>query len=311
MELEDVLKELKKKNLKKVFIQLPEGLIIHYEKIAKEFEKEGIIPVISIETTYGYCDLKDEEALRLGCDAIVHFGHNNFGFENMISKIPVYFVEWFIEADYSEIIPEISKNIEKGEKIGIVYSLQYKHVAEKICDALRDRGIDAEVLGQILGCNISNVIKKRKDKIFIISSGKFYGLYPSFLTSPKTYLVDLENRKVLDLEDEVKRIVKIKEWNKKIFLESKKVGLLVSWKKGQVKGWHLSDRELKEWEVLYEKIKGMNKEVYVLAFDELEGKMLEGIKVDILINLACPRLGIDDILRFKIPILNPEDIAWS
>ncbi|MFH7880863.1 MAG: diphthamide synthesis protein, partial [Candidatus Aenigmatarchaeota archaeon] len=94
------------------------------------------------------------------------------------------------------------------------------------------------------------------------------------------------------------KIDKIKEWNKKVFSEAKKVGLLVSWKKGQIRNW----------EEVYLRFKESGKEVYVLAFDELEEKMLEGLKLDILINLACPRIGIDDISRFKIPILNLEDI---
>lgn len=298
MEIEEVLKEIKEKNVKKVFVQLPEGLIFKYEEIAKKISDFGLIPVISIENTYGYCDIRDEEALRLGCDAIIHFGHNNFGFENMKTKIPVYVVEFYFKEYDKKILDEILKNIEEGEKVGIAYSLQYKIIAEDILLKLKEKKIEVKMLGQILGCNISSIAKNSVEKIFIISSGRFYGLYPYFKIKKPIYLVDIERGMVLDLEKEARKIDKIKEWNKKVFSEAKKVGLLVSWKKGQIRNW----------EEVYLRLKESGKEVYVLAFDELEEKMLEGLKLDILINLACPRIGIDDISRFKIPILNLEDI---
>ena len=298
MEIEEVLKEIKEKNVKKVFVQLPEGLIFKYEEIAKKIGDFGLIPVISIENTYGYCDIRDEEALRLGCDAIIHFGHNNFGFENMKTKIPVYVVEFYFREYDKKILDEILKNIEEGEELGIAYSLQYKIIAEDILLKLKEKKIEVKMLGQILGCNISSIAKNSVEKIFIISSGKFYGLYPYFKIKKPIYLVDIERGMVLDLEKEARKIDKIKEWNKKVFSEAKKVGLLVSWKKGQIRNW----------EEVYLRFKESGKEVYVLAFDELEEKMLEGLKLDILINLACPRIGIDDISRFKIPILNLEDI---
>ncbi|MEM5814940.1 MAG: diphthamide biosynthesis enzyme Dph2 [Candidatus Aenigmatarchaeota archaeon] len=298
MELDKLIEELKDRNIKKVFVQLPEGLINKYEEIARKFEEYGITPLISIETTYGYCDVRDEEAVRLGCEAVIHFGHNVFGFENMKTEIPVYVVEWFIDSDYMKVFEKILEKINKEEKVGIAHSLQYRRVSEKIYKELENKGIKVEILGQVLGCNILNIMKKEVDKIFIISAGKFYGIFSCLKSDKKIYLVDLEKNEVLDLKSYIEKIVKIKEWNKKVFKEEKKIGLLVSWKKGQ----------LRDWEFFYEKLKKMGKDVYILVFDELEEKMLEGIKVDILINLACPRIGIDDIDRFKIPILNPEDI---
>ncbi|MEM4460961.1 MAG: diphthamide biosynthesis enzyme Dph2 [Candidatus Aenigmatarchaeota archaeon] len=299
MEIEEALEKIKENNMKRIFVQLPEGLIPKYEEIAKKFENFGLIPVISIETTFGYCDIREDEALKLGCEAIVHFGHNNFGFENIVTKIPVYIVESYIKEYNENVLNEIIKKINNDENVGIVYSLQYKIIAEKILIKLKERKIKAKMLGQILGCNLSSILKDNStQKIFIISSGKFYGLYPSLKSEKTIYLVDVERGLVLDLKKEAQKIIKIKEWNKKIFAESKKVGLLVSWKKGQIKNW----------EETYLRLKNSGKDVYILAFDELEEKMLEGIKLDVLINLACPRIGVDDICRFKIPILNLDDI---
>jgi 2-(3-amino-3-carboxypropyl)histidine synthase len=46
------------------------------------------------------------------------------------------------------------------------------------------------------------------------------------------------------------------------------------------------------------------KKVYVLSFDEFSGDKIEGLKLDMLINLACPRIGTDDLERIKIPLIN-------
>lgn len=42
--------------------------------------------------------------------------------------------------------------------------------------------------------------------------------------------------------------------------------------------------------------------------DEVTPEKIEGLKLDALINFACPRIGIDDLSRYKIPILNSNQI---
>jgi len=79
MELEEAIEAMKKEKVKRVFIQFPEGLKSKILEIADILEKNGIDPIICLENTYGACDLRDEEALRLKCDAILHLGHNEFG----------------------------------------------------------------------------------------------------------------------------------------------------------------------------------------------------------------------------------------
>ncbi len=41
--------------------------------------------------------------------------------------------------------------------------------------------------------------------------------------------------------------------------------------------------------------------------DEVSPEKLEGLKLDAAIICACPRIGIDDLERYRIPILNLED----
>jgi diphthamide biosynthesis enzyme Dph1/Dph2-like protein len=69
--------------------------------------------------------------------------------------------------------------------------------------------------------------------------------------------------------------------------DAKKVGIIISWKKGQNK--------IKEAERMKRKLEKRGKEVYILAFDNVSKDKIEGLKLDCLINLACPRLD-DDLI---------------
>jgi 2-(3-amino-3-carboxypropyl)histidine synthase len=301
MELEEAIKRMKEIKVKRVFVQLPEGLKTKCLEIADILEKNQIEPIISLETTFGACDLRDEEALRLKCDAILHFGHNSFGFEYLKSKLPIFYVENFFDKDIKSFEKEFEK-IEKYEKIALVYSVQYKKIFEKVREFLEKKGKIVYTFGnsQIIGCNYSNALALEKDcEIYlVISSGKFHGLGLALKTEKPVFVFDVEQEKIFEVSKEREKYRKIIAWNKKIFEESKRVGLLISWKKGQ----------LKNFETIKRKIENMGKKVYVFAFDELNENMLEGLKIDCLVNLACPRISIDDLERFKIPIVLVESI---
>ena len=88
-ELENLVKELKEKNVRRVFIQIPEGLKTRVKEICEIFEKNKIEYLLSLEPTYGACDIKDEEAIRFSCEALIHIGHTNFGVK---TKLSTYYV---------------------------------------------------------------------------------------------------------------------------------------------------------------------------------------------------------------------------
>jgi 2-(3-amino-3-carboxypropyl)histidine synthase len=300
MELEEAVEEMKKKGIKRVFVQLPEGLKTKSLEIADFLEKNGLEPIICLENTYGACDLRDEEALRLKCEAILHLGHNEFGFEWLKSKLSIFYVEWFSDKNGKKVFEKIKEALKNFEKIGVVYSIQYKKVFENVVEFLRNKGKKVFVSGsgQIIGCNLNNALSIEKDvEVFlVVSAGKFHALGLALKTSKPVYVFDVEMNEVQKID--TGKYLKIKAWNKKILEESKNVGLMVSWKKGQIK----------DFEIAKKKIESLNKKVYVLAFDELNESLLEGLKLDCLVNLACPRISVDDLERFKIPIVDYLDV---
>ncbi len=298
--MKDAIKKLKRIKARKILVQFPEGLKLKIQEIAEELEKNGFDVLICLEPCFGACDLRDEEALRLGCDAILHIGHEKFVKK---AKIPVVYWEYFIEADACSLIEKEYEKIKDYEKIGLVTSIQFVKLLPKVKDFLEKRGKKVFVHkslnypGQVLGCNISAALKieKEVDCFLCISAGEFYAAGLTLFTEKPVLNLDLEKKEIKSLEEFKRRTQKIIEWNKSLIDGAKRVGILVSWKKGQLR---------KDFFEIKRRLKKKGKEVFVFAMDEITPEKLEGLKLDFLINLACPRLGIDDLSKFKIPMLN-------
>jgi len=299
------LEKLKALNARCVFVQYPEGIKLNIQNIAKEIEHAGFDVVTCVEPCFGACDIRDFEALRLGCDAILHIGHEEFISQQKI-KLPVVYWEYFIPSDPTPILEKEFSKLEQYERIGLATSIQFVDAIEKVKRFLESRGkkvLTHKALqhpGQILGCNLEAAMKIEKDVdcFLCISAGKFYGWGLMLKTEKPMLCLDLEKNEIYDMKDEKKKIQKIIAWNKSQFEDAKKVAILVSWKRGQVK----QPFELKK------KLEEKGKEVYIFAMDEITPDKLIGLKIDAAINLACPRIGVDDLERYKIPILNLEQI---
>lgn len=120
------------------------------------------------------------------------------------------------------------------------------------------------------------------------------------MTTEKPVLnLDLERKEIYSLERFKNKIRKILAWNKAQLEDAKRIGILVSWKKGQ-----LASDPFK----IKQKLEKKGKEVFVIAMDEITPEKLEGLKLDFLVATACPRIGIDDLERYKIPLVNWDQI---
>lgn len=79
LEVARIISEIEKEGAKIVGLQFPEGLKKHAVDVAAEIEgKTGAKTVIFTDPTYGACDLKHEQAEKLGVYLLVHFGHSKF-----------------------------------------------------------------------------------------------------------------------------------------------------------------------------------------------------------------------------------------
>ncbi len=80
LEVERIIAAVRNEKPKIVGLQFPEGLKQYAVDVAAEIERETKAKtVIFVDPTYGACDLKKEQAKKLGVDLLVHFGHAKFG----------------------------------------------------------------------------------------------------------------------------------------------------------------------------------------------------------------------------------------
>lgn len=302
--MKDAIRELKKIKAKRVFVQFPEGLRLRILGIVKDLEKEGFEVILCCEPCYGACDVRDDDAIKLGCDSILHIGHERFVSK---TKIPAVYWEYLIETDP---IPTLNKEFDKlkdYENIGLITSIQFVNSIPKVKEHLEEKGKKVFVQkslqypGQVLGCDlrVAKTIDDKVDCFLCISAGEFYALGIVLTTEKPVLNLDLEKGEIRSLDEFKRKVQKIIAWNQSQLKDARKVGILVSWKRGQI----LSDPfKMKE------KLEKDGKEVYVLAFDEITPDKIEGLKLDALISCACPRIGVDDLERYRIPILNFSDV---
>jgi len=304
--MEEVIEKLKELNAKRVFVQFPEGLKLKILEISRELEKNGFETYLCLDASWGACDVREDEARRLGCQAIVHIAHSDFGVK---TDIPVIYYDYFLNGNPTPILEKEFHELESYQKIGLVTSLQFLPATKKVKEFLESKGKKVfmskspleKYEGQMLGCRTGSgkALESKVDAFLCVSAGKFYGLGLALDTNKPLLNLDLEKCKIYSIDDVKNKVKKIIAWNKEVFKEAKRVGFLISWKRGQMFG---------NPSALKKKLEKEGKEVYLLTMDEISQQKLEGLKLDILISFACPRISTDDQDKYKIPMLNYYDI---
>lgn len=66
--------KIRKLRPKRVLIQLPAGLRIHFLSVAHKIKELGVEPVFWAGSCYGACDLPEYSK----ADLLIHFGHGEF-----------------------------------------------------------------------------------------------------------------------------------------------------------------------------------------------------------------------------------------
>ncbi|MBN1385483.1 diphthamide synthesis protein [Candidatus Woesearchaeota archaeon] len=77
LEINRLKEEIRKRNAKRVLLQLPDGLKPKAKEIVDELQKYSAVEVfVWLGSCYGGCDIPDVKAL--GVDLIVQYGHSIF-----------------------------------------------------------------------------------------------------------------------------------------------------------------------------------------------------------------------------------------
>jgi len=301
------IERLKELGAKTIMVQAPEGLKPRFKDIASFLEKEGFAPIISVEPCFGGCDLRDHEAKILGCEALLHIGHTDFGVK---PEIPVVYEPYRVEYNPLPLLERELDKLRNYRKISVVSTSQFlgsigpakefleKHGKEVFVGSHRRAG----TAGQVLGCDYTAALPfdKEIDCHLYIGTGKFHPLGLAFRTGKPVLSLDIEMDTLIDYTKEAEKLRKIKAAQIEKAKEFGIFGIYVSTKPGQ-NYINLAKRAK-------EKLEGMGKTAVIIAADMLTPEKIMGMKIDCLVNCACPRIWEDYSLFRKI-VLNPEDIG--
>jgi len=314
IELEKAVDEIKKMGYKLIAVQIPEGLKIHGLKIIDFLRNStGGDFLLNVDPCFGACDIPYDTLGELGVDLIVHIGHLPIPSVTNMSSIPVFFVE--AKADL-----KIKKTIESsipslvGSKVGVVATAQHLHVLREVVDILEANGFEVVVgegdnrvsnRGLVLGCNFSAAtnVADKVDCFLFVGSGDFHPLgllfnsrKPVIAADPYTGRIRVDE--LLDLKD---LILKQRYGAIAMCRHAKRFGILLGLKPGQQRLRFAID--------IKKRLEEKGKEAYLLSINEFSPSKLMGLeRIDCFVSTACPRIAIDDYLKYKIPIITPTEL---
>ena len=174
-------------------------------------------------------------------------------------------------------ILEISKKLPKN--LAIAYSIQFEDIAKDIKNILsKDHKITSFI--QVLGCS-NPIFPKTTQAVLLIGSGRFHGVSLAYRTKLPIYILERNNLSKVTRE-EIEKLQKRQKAAYLKFLNSNKVGILVSTKPGQ--------NRLKRALKLKKRI---GKKTYFFLANTINTMEFENFKISSYINTACPQLELD------------------
>ncbi|HEC96151.1 MAG TPA: diphthamide biosynthesis enzyme Dph2 [Euryarchaeota archaeon] len=313
--VEEILNICRKENLRKVFIQVPEGLSQYAHRISSELIQHGITAIVSIDPCYGACDIPYWKAEILKCDAIIHVGHTKLGDVDVPIKtyyLPIKKEIFNIEA--LDVLSEIL--LQRGyKKIGLVTIAQFLDLLPKISEYINKKGFETYIgkptrrvveKGQILGCNVSSArnIVKHVDAYVYYGDGIFHPIVVYMATKKPVFVVNPYTGEVKDVSEDGERVIKARILSMAKAKEAKRFAIVISTKIGQYRKTLL--------DTVVDFLKKYNREYSIIQMENIDPEVINHIKgVDAFVVLACPRIVYDDYRRFKKPVLTASELIES
>jgi 2-(3-amino-3-carboxypropyl)histidine synthase len=319
-DLHRLLSWIKRNNIQNLGIQLPEGLKLRSNKLVGLIENELNINVILLaDPCFGACDIPHGKIKELKIQGLVHFGHSiipNCKIDKT-SMIPMEFVELHSKIDPAKLlvhknnIDKLSKYFKASKKIGLITNIQYVPHLKNLKLVLESAGFKVIIgsggkrvkySGQVLGCNFSAAfaIQDEIDTFMFIGDGNFHPIGIRLSTKKPVIIFDPVNNEIRDIEVEQSKLLRQRAGAIARAKDCRKFGILLSTKPGQTR----FDLAMK----IKNDLTTNQKSGTLIAFDYIFPENVDYLPFEAFINTACPRLTIDDYLRYKKPIITPIEL---
>jgi len=297
---------IKTTKAKKVAIQMPEGLKSYAQRVARDLrEKTGAEFVILGDPCYGACDIPS--GYQRYAHVLVQFGHSEI--PSMEVQEGVHFVEVFIDNDISPLFTQLLPMLKS--RIGLVTTVQHIHMLPALQEWLEGEGRKVRVgkgdgrvkfPGQVLGCNISSAdaVKGEVEQYLYLGSGDFHPLSIAIDTGKEVLVIDpvlMEIRSIEELKD---RILRQRHAAIARAAAAKRYLVLVCSRPGQMR-MDLAERIERD-------LTARGLETDIVVMEEFHPDFLLSFQAEAFVSTACPRISIDDYLRYPKPILTPVEL---
>jgi len=305
-----IIQEIKKRSSHRVLLQLPEGLKPLAARLAKKLQDEsGAEVFVSGDPCYGACDLALEQMKHLRADLLIHVGHAQIPSES--ARDDIVYVEARSDEKIEKPLADALKLLNDDRNIGLAASVQHLHLLKTAKETLERAGKTVWIgrasgrlkhEGQLLGCDYGSVLSVASDvdAFLVIAGGDFHALGVSLATGKRVIIADPYQQTARDAGPLVDKILRQRYATITKFKETKRVGIIVGLKSGQM---NLAlARKLK---ILLEQ---NGKACILIASSELIPESMESFTdLDGLVEVACPRISIDDRSRYHKPVVNPDE----
>ena len=311
-ELPKLQEELKRIKPKKVLVQLPEGIkqkAFVVKQAIEDISGLDIEVTFSGETAWGGCAIAIEEAKAVNADLIIHFGHAKF----IDSNFPILYMEIIDDFDLTELLEKSLEQLKKYKTIGLSYSIQHKHEVENIQNFFKQHNIQTVISekkgfaaypGHVIGCEFGG-LKTISDNVeaFLVIGNNFHSMGAALAVEKPVYLLDVYNNCITSMGNVRDKVLKQRIISIDKFKQAKKVAIISEVKPGQKFG---------SPKFLLDKLKKAGKEVIVVTMSEFSpDKVMNFYGIDAFVELACPRIAIDDFAKYEKPILTMREALVS
>ena len=341
-QLDDLVERIKDNDHRLVALQVPEGLKMQALDMMDAIEDESSAKVVlAADPCYGACDLVHDKMRMMGVELVAHMGHSAM---NIDSGMPTHFIPVTYDGDpeIDPVVPILARhkaiaearlsNKEEGglteeeaqerfldavgrvaplsgTKLGLVGSIQHLHLLIEYKERLEKAGFDVEIPiggarltfpGQVLGCNYSGDDPTIGHYLFL-GSGDFHPIGLVMHTGKPLALLDPYTGEASEMSlERIERILRQRMGLIFAVDNANSFGILIGEKPGQMRR-NLAIRMKRLLET-------HGKKGYLLALDHVGPELIDFYPVDAFVNTACPRIAIDDAVKYAKPLITPFEL---
>ena len=342
-ELNELMERIRANDNRLIALQVPEGLKMQALEMMDTIETETSAQVVlAADPCYGACDLVHDKMQLMGVELVAHMGHSQM---NIDSGMPTQFINVTYDGDpeLNTVLPWLEQHRSMAQqrlaeqdqtntlseeeaqerfmdavgrmapltntKLGLVGSIQHLHLLPEFHDRLEKAGFDVTIPiggarlsfpGQVLGCNYSGDDPSIGHYLFL-GSGDFHPIGLVLHTGKPLAMLDPYTGDAEEMSlQRIERILRQRFGLIMSVQDADTFGILIGEKPGQMR----RTLALRMQRILAKH----GKKGYLLALEHVGPELIDFYPVDAFVNTSCPRIAIDDAVKYRKPLITPFEL---